>query len=153
MTVVPSLSLPFIFDILYHAMLPALSMIVVYFGYWLLTMRAMIVEALGSDHLRFAELKGLKKSVILIKYAWRNALIPQVTGLAMSLGRVVSGALLCEILFSYPGLGLAFYSAMTERDYNTMQGILVFSIILVLAANLVVDLIYPLIDPRIVMEE
>jgi len=143
----------FVMDIMYHAALPALSIMLSSMGMWIIYMRVMIVSNLGSDYLRFAKIKGLKRNVILMKYAFRNALLPQVTGLAMSLGFIMNGALLCEIIFSYPGVGMVFFQAMNSRDYNLMLGVLLFSTFAVLTANLIVDLIYPLIDPRVRAEE
>lgn len=146
--VLQPLSLGYIIDILYHAFLPALSIILVSFGNWLVSMRSLIVSILGSDYLLFAEAKGLTKNKILMKYAFRNSLLPQITGLGLSLGFIMSGSLLCEIVFSYPGIGNTFYNAMMQRDYPLMQGILLLTMISVLTVNLIVDLIYPLIDPR-----
>jgi len=143
------LTLAYVIDVLYHATLPALSIMLSSLGMWIIYMRSSIVSILGSDYLRFAKIKGLKKNVILMKYAFRNALLPQITGLAMSLGFIMSGSLICEIIFSYPGIGMVFFQAMNSRDYNLMLGVLIFTTFAVLTANLIVDLMYPLIDPRI----
>ncbi|RLI46581.1 ABC transporter permease, partial [Candidatus Bathyarchaeota archaeon] len=91
----------------------------------------------------------LSKNVILMKYAFRNALLPQVTGLAMSLGFIVNGALLTEIIFNYPGIGTLFIDALNSSDYNIMQGVFLITTLSVLIANLLIDLLYPLLDPRI----
>jgi peptide/nickel transport system permease protein len=148
----PTLNVRFIKDALEHAILPALSIMLSAFGNWLLQMRSLIVSLLDSDYIQFADVRGIKKNVILMKYAFRNALLPQITGLAMSLGQIMSGSLLCEIIFNYPGIGQVFYQAIQNRDYNLIQGVLLFTILAVLTANLVLELFYPLIDPRIRQE-
>lgn len=101
----------------------------------------------------FAEAKGLKKNAILMKYAFRNALLPQVTGLALSLGYTVSGSLLVEAIFGYPGVGSLYVTAIGLNDYNLIQGMTLIIIFSVLTANLLIDLLYPLIDPRIRYEK
>lgn len=146
---VPSLSVDFIIDAISHAILPALSILTVAVGGWMISMRSMIVNILGEDYLLLAEAKGLKKNTIMMKYAFRNALLPQITGLAMSLGFIVNGALLMESIFKYPGMGTLFINALNRQDYNLMQGVFLITTLSVLAANLLIDLIYPLVDPRI----
>ena len=146
---VPSISIEFVIDVIYHSTLPALSIIIVSLGGWMITMRSMIIEVLGEDYLLLAEAKGLSKNVILMKYAFRNALLPQVTGLAMSLGFIVNGALLTETIFNYPGIGTLFIDALNSSDYNIMQGVFLITTLSVLIANLLIDLLYPLLDPRI----
>jgi len=136
-------------DIIYHATLPALSMVIVSSGGWMLTMRALLINILGSDYLNFAKLKGLEGRDILLKYAVRNALLQQVTGLSMSLGFIFTGSMIMEYVFSYPGLGYVFVQAINARDYYLMQGIFLFTMIAVILGALILDLIYPLIDPRI----
>jgi len=147
--ITPGLNLAFIADVLWHSTLPALSIILVSLGGWALGMRAMIISVQGEDFMLFAEAKGLKKNVILMKYAFRNALLPQVTGLALSLGTIVSGSMLTEYIFAYPGIGSLFVTAAGALDYNVLQGVLIILIFGVLTANLIMDLLYPLIDPRI----
>jgi len=149
MGVTPGLNLTFIIDVLWHSTLPALSIILVSLGGWALGMRSLIVSVQGEDFILFAEAKGIKRNVILMKYAFRNALLPQVTGLAMSLGFVVSGSMLTEYIFSYPGIGSLFITAAGALDYNVLQGVLIIIIFCVLTANLIIDLLYPLVDPRI----
>ena len=149
MFAVEGFNLSFISDVIWHATLPALSIIIESVGGWVISMRSMIVSILGSDYLAFAEAKGLRKNRILMRYAFRNAMLPQVTGLGMRLGFIVSGAMILETIFAYPGIGTTFIDAMRSRDYNLMQGIFLFITLSVLAANLLIDIIYPLIDPRI----
>jgi len=148
-TMMPTLSLEFIGDVLYHAALPALSnVLVVAFG-WLVSTRALTITILGEDYLLFAQAKGLRKLKVMNRYVLRNVLLPQVTGLAMSLGFIVNGFFLIEWIFSYPGIGTLLVQAIPALDYNTIQGIILISIFAVLTANLIIDIIYPLIDPRI----
>ncbi len=149
MGAVPRLSLDFVLDVAYHATLPALSIILASLGGWVIGMRSLMINIQGEDYILFAEAKGLKRSTIMMRYAARNALLPQVTGLALSLGYIVSGALLTEAIFAYPGLGNLYITALGLNDYNLIQGMTLLIIFTVLTANLVIDLLYPLIDPRI----
>ena len=145
----PSLSLPFIWDVVRHGALPALSVVVVSLAGWAISSRALIISILGEDYLVFAEAKGLPKSRVFYSYALRNALLPQVTSLGMSLGFIVNGAFLVEWFFTYPGIGWTFVRAISYLDFNVILGIVLISITAVLSANLVIDLVLPLIDPRI----
>ena len=143
------LNLAFIASVLYHTILPALSIILVSAFFWLLTTRALTVSILGEDYILFAEAKGLPKLKILNRYILRNTLLPQVTGFAISLAFVVNGFYLIEWIFRYPGVDHRGVAAVGQRDFNVVQGIIFLSIFTVLTANFIVDLIYPLIDPRI----
>jgi peptide/nickel transport system permease protein len=144
----PGFNGPFIASAVEHAILPALSIIVTSIGGWLLGMRNMMVATLSEDYVVAAEAKGLKPSRIMIGYAARNAVLPSVSGFAISLGFVVSGAIAMEYVFSYPGLGFKLVTAVSNNDYPLMQGIFLVITIAVLGANLVVDLLYGFIDPR-----
>jgi peptide/nickel transport system permease protein len=141
--------LEFIWSIIIHGMLPALSIVIVSIAGWFISMRALIITVLGEDYITFARTKGLKSTVIWKNYALRNALLPQVTGLAMSLGFVVNGTYIVEYLFTYPGIGRLFVTALNLADYNTVNGIVLISIISVLTAMLLIDLLIPFIDPRV----
>jgi len=145
----PGLNLEFIASVLKHAALPALSLVLVSTFTWVISTRALTITILGEDYLMFARAKGLNRLRIMNKYILRNILLPQVTGLAMSLGFVVNGFFLIEWIFSYPGIGTLLIQAIPVLDYNTIQGIALISIFTVLSANLIIDIIYPLIDPRI----
>lgn len=145
----PGFNIKFITDVIWHSTLPALSIILVSVGGWMLGMRSMITSIIGEDYLLFAEAKGLKKNYLMMKYALRNALLPQVTGLGLSLGFVVSGALILEQIYAYPGIGSLFFRAFQNRDYNVMQGCFLVTMLGVLSACFILDVIYPLIDPRI----
>lgn len=139
-------------DIVHHSTLPALSIVLASLGGWMLGMRGTLVGVLGADFLVLAEAKGLSRRRIFLHYALRNAILPQVTGLAIALGTVVSGAVLVEVIFSYPGLGLLLLRAIQNADYTMIQGITFFLVVAVGLAILVLDLVYPLLDPRITYE-
>lgn len=145
----PAFTLEFILDALKHAALPALAIILVSTGGWALGMRAMMVTTQGDDYVVFADAKGLKARTIFLRYAVRNALLPQTTALALALGRVVSGGVLVEVIFGYPGIGNVLFSAIRASDYFLIQGIVFIVIVSLGIATLVLDLIYPLLDPRI----
>jgi peptide/nickel transport system permease protein len=145
----PTLSMPFILDVLHHAILPALSIILVDIGGWALGMRGMMVTTQGEDYTVFAEAKGLKGSTIFMRYAVRNAILPQTTGLAIAFGRLVSGAVLVEVIFAFPGIGNTLYQAIRAADYFLIEGIVFCAIVTLGLSLLVLDIVYPLIDPRI----
>jgi len=140
---------PFIKSVIQHATMPALALIVVAVSGWLISTRSMVVTILGEDYLMYAKAKGLKGGDILRRYVLRNAMLPQVTGLAMSLGFMLNGSFLVETLFVYPGMGTLFLQSIAMLDYNTVQGIMLMSITVVLTATLLIDLLLPLVDPRI----
>jgi peptide/nickel transport system permease protein len=146
---IPSLSPAFVIDVLYHSLLPALSIVLASLGFWALGMRAMMVSVSGEDYMIYAEAKGLKSKRIFLGYAMRNALLPQTTTLALSLGTILSGALLVEIVFGYAGMGAVLFKAVTAFDYFTIYGVVFFIIVGVAFATLILDLTYPLLDPRI----
>ena len=145
----PALTPTFILDVLRHAALPALSIVLVSLGWWFLSMRSLIVSVKGEDYITWAEAKGLPPGRIFWAYAFRNALLPQVTGLALSLGQIVGGALVTETIFAYPGLGFLIYNSIKSLDFPVIQGGILLIIISVAVANFLIDLAYPLIDPRI----
>ena len=145
----PGLTLPFILDILRHAVLPALSIVLVSIGGWALAMRGMMVTTMGEDYVIFAEAKGLRSPTIFTRYCIRNAILPQTTGLALALGQILSGAVLVEVIFGYPGIGGLLFQAIQENDFFLIQGI-VFTVIVALGlATFLLDVFYPLLDPRI----
>jgi len=145
----PDLSPGFILDVLRHGILPALSIILVSLGWWFLSMRSLIITLKGEDYMLWAEAEGLPPPKIFWAYAFRNALLPQVTGLALSLGNIVAGALITETIFGYPGIGFLVYTAIKGLDFPVIQGCILLVILSVATANLLLDLAYPLIDPRI----
>lgn len=133
----------------FQCALAALALVLGGLGAWALGMRALMVSVLGEDYVAFAEAKGLSASRIFLWYGMRNALLPQVTQLALVLGSVFGGTVLVEAIFSYPGVGTLLFTAIAGKDYFVIQGI-VLMLILALALSLfVIDLLYPLLDPRI----
>jgi peptide/nickel transport system permease protein len=145
----PAFSLDFFGDAVEHAILPALSIILASLGFWALGMRAMMVNIQGEDSMMFAEAKGLKGSTLFTRYAVRNALLPQATALALALGEILSGAVLVEVVFGYPGIGSVLYNAIRDFDYYLIQGI-VFTVVLSIGfMTMLVDFSYPFLDPRI----
>lgn len=147
--IVPSLSFTFILDALRYSVLPGLAIFLSGVGFWSLQMRAIMVIGLEEDYMNFAEAKGLKENRVFFRYAIRNALIPQVTSLAISLGQMISGAILVEVVFGYPGLGTLLLKAVSSFDYNLISGIVFIIILTVAIATFIIDLLYTVLDPRI----
>jgi peptide/nickel transport system permease protein len=139
----------FILDMLQHAILPALSIILVSIGGWALTMRAMVVTIQGEDFITFADAKGLKLGTIFLRYAIRNTMLPQATAFALALGQIVAGGVLVEVVFGYPGIGLVLFSAIRQADWFLIQGAVFCIVVTIGLATLLLDLIYPKLDPRI----
>lgn len=138
----------FISNTIDHAVLPAVTIIVSSIAGWLLGMRNVMMATLGEDYVLLAEAKGLRRSRVSFTYAARNAILPNMAGFALSLGFIVSGAILTEVVFSYPGVGYVLFQAVTNEDYPLMQGIFLMITILVLLANLLADIMYAALDPR-----
>lgn len=145
----PAFSLEFILSVLYHLVLPAGSLILVSVGGWVLGMRNSMIATLSEDYVTMAEAKGLPQNRVMFRYAARNAMLPNITAFGMQLGFVLGGALLTEVVFGYPGLGYQLLGAVRALDYPLMQGIFLMLTFSVLAANLVVDLLYVRLDPRV----
>lgn len=145
----PAWNLTFAGDVLRHAVLPALSIVLVSTGGWALTMRGMMVTTLGEDYVTFAEAKGLKNRTIFLRYCLRNAMLPQVTALALALGHLLSGAVLVEVVFAYPGIGTVLYHAIRESDHFLIQGIVFLVIVSLGLSTFLLDVLYPVLDPRI----
>ncbi len=143
----PSLTWKFVGDLFMHWCMPFLSLFLVMFGGWAIGMRNMIIYELDADYARYLGALGAPSSLVR-RYAFRNAVLPQVTGLALQLGVIVAGALVTEIVFSYPGIGKLLLSAVQTLDYFLLQGIFLFIIVGVLVANFLVDIAYVLVDPR-----
>lgn len=150
--IIPSFSVNFVLDILKHALLPALAIILASTGGWAIGMRGMMVTVQGEDYMTFAEAKGLKNWRMFYKYAVRNALLPQVTGLALSFSYIVSGAVLVELVFQFPGIGSLLARAIQQLDYFTIYGVVFILIVAIGVAMFIMDMIYPLLDPRITSE-
>jgi peptide/nickel transport system permease protein len=145
---VPGFSLPFIADVLQHALLPALTILITSIGAWILTMRNNMVTVLAEDYVRMGRAKGLSNRRIMYHYAARNALLPNLAGFAMSLGFVVAGAILVEYVFNYPGLGYMLLNAVNNLDYPLMQALFLMITVAVLVAVLICDFLTAWLDPR-----
>ena len=141
--------LGFWMEVLRHSLLPGLSIILASVGFWALGMRSMMITMQGEDYMLQAEAKGLRKVRIFFRYAVRNAVLPQTTALALTLPHVVSGAILVERIFAYPGVGLVLYDAIAGFDYFVIQGLVFMIVVAIALAMLTIDLIYPLLDRRI----
>lgn len=146
---VPSLSLDFILDVVRHSILPAFSIVLASLGFWALSMRGMMVTVQGEDYVTLAEAKGLKNWRIFLRYALRNAVLPQTTGLALSLGHVVSGSTLVEVVFGYPGVGSLLFQSIRSFDYTVIYGVVFMVIVAIGLTTFILDLLLPRIDPRI----
>jgi peptide/nickel transport system permease protein len=143
----PSFTWTFIASLISHWFLPFISLFLVGLGGWAIGMRNMIIYELDADYSRYLEALGAPSRLVR-KYAFRNAMLPQITGLALSLGVVVAGALVTEIVFSYPGLGKLLLASIQNEDFFLLQGIFLFIIVGVLVANFIVDIAYVAVDPR-----
>jgi peptide/nickel transport system permease protein len=139
----------FVGSLVSHSILPILSLALVGLGGWFMGMRSLVSNIVTEDYVVYAELGGVERRRILASYVMRNALVPQVTGLAMSLGAIFNGAIITEQVFGYPGVGTLLVSAVYAGDYSLVLGITTVSIVAVSLAVLLIDLIYPLLDPRV----
>ena len=147
-TTTPGWNPAFIGSVISHGILPAATIVISSIGGWMLGMRNMMVSTLAEDYIVTAEAKGLRPGRIMRTYAARNAVLPSVAGFAISLGFVVAGSIVTEAVFSYPGIGSALLQAVNSNDYALMQGIFLVITLSVLGANLLIDLLYAVIDPR-----
>ncbi|MFF8926897.1 ABC transporter permease [Streptomyces longwoodensis] len=147
-TYVPAFDAYFVPSVLSHAFLPAVTTIVTAMSGWILGMRNMMVTVAAEDYVTVAHAKGLSDRRVMVRYAARNAVLPSVSGFALSLGFLVGGTLLVEVVFSYPGTGYLLFQAVAAKDYPLMQGVFLIITLAVLAANLVADAVYTFLDPR-----
>lgn len=145
----PTWTWAFAIDVLHHLILPALSIIISATGFWALGMRGNMVTVEGEDFMILAEAKGLKASTLFIRYGLRNTLLPQTTSLALALGYVLSGSILVEVIFGLPGIGNTLFDAIKGVDFPLIQGIILIIILGLTLSTLVLDLILPVLDPRI----
>ena len=143
----PTLTWGFFTDLVAHWIMPFMSLFLVMFGGWAIGMRNMVIYELESDYSRYLEALGAPQGLVR-KYAFRNAMLPQITGLALQLGVIIGGALVTEIVFSYPGVGSLLFNAIKSEDYFLLQGIFLFIIVGTLLANFLVDVAYVIVDPR-----
>jgi peptide/nickel transport system permease protein len=147
--VTPGWNWGFISSVVYHGTLPVLAIVLTSQGFWALGMRGMMITTDGEDYLILAQAKGLRPSRIFWRYAVRNAVLPQVTALALTFGALIGGNILVEYLFAYPGTGYLLYQGIVNSDYTLIQGIVFMLIVATSTAVLIIDLLYPLLDPRI----
>lgn len=145
---VPNLSLDFVGQVIKHGALPAITIVLASLGGWILGMRNMMLTVLDEDYVTVAQAKGLSSRRVLWNYAARNALLPQLSSFALSLGFIVSGTLVMELVFSYPGVGKLLLDATNAKDYPLMQGLFLVITLTVLIANVVADIAYAALDPR-----
>lgn len=145
----PSFTWPYIKDVLWHSILPGFSLALLGGAVNFQTMKLIVQNVNSESFVQYAKMSGVTEDRIVGKYIIRNALLPQVTGLALSLGQIFSGALITEIVFGYPGLGMLLYRAIMNGDYNLIMGITIFSILGITTGILIVDMTYPLLDPRV----
>jgi peptide/nickel transport system permease protein len=145
---IPGWNWAFISSAIYHSLLPALTIVLTSVAGWMLQMRNVMITTLGEDYVIAAQAKGLRSRRVIFTYAARNAILPQLQGFGLALGFVISGALVMEIVFSYPGVGLLLLTAVTSNDYPMMQAIFLLITFAVLLANLIVDVIAVFADPR-----
>ena len=148
----PGFTFDYIGSVLYHAILPAFTIVLSSVAGWMLGMRNAMLTTLAEDYVLMAQAKGLSERRVLMTYAARNAILPNITGFALSLGFVIGGSLLTEIVFSYPGIGFILFNAVQAEDYPLMQAIFLLIAVIVLVANFLADLLYLVLDPRVRQE-
>ena len=148
----PGLNLEFIMSVIEHGTLPALAIVFTSMGFWGLGMRGMMITTDGEDYMILAQAKGLRAIRIFWLYGMRNAILPQVTALALSIGSIAGGALIVEQIFTYPGMGQVLFTGILNQDFTVIQGVVFTIIVGVALAVLIIDLTYPLIDPRITFD-
>lgn len=142
-------SISFVLTVLKHSILPLLSLVIIGVGGWFIGMKSLTSNIISEDYVIYAENAGLRENKILYQYVMRNALLPQITGLALQLGLIFSGALIMEVVYGYPGMGMLTLQAVMANDYTLIMGIALLSIVGVATSVLLLDLIYPLFDPRV----
>jgi peptide/nickel transport system permease protein len=148
LTTVPGLTWTYVTDVLRHSLLPAFSIVIASIGFWALGMRGMMVSVQGEDYMMFADAKGLRPRRIFFSYGIRNAVLPQVTAFALSLGRIITGSVLVEMVFAYPGIGTLLFESIKLSDFFTIYGCVLVLVLATGVSMIVVDLLYPLLDPR-----
>ena len=145
----PAFDRTYVWSVLVHGTLPALTLVLVGLGGWFISMRSLVSNIVTDDHVIYAELAGVRPKLIFSQYVARNAMLPQVTGLALNLGHVFSGAVIVEFIFGYPGMGRLLITAIYAGDYSLVLGVATIAIISVATVMFLIDILYPLIDPRV----
>lgn len=148
LTVYPAFDWSYISNVLLHSLLPAFSIVLASIGFWAIGMRSMMVGVQGEDYMAFAEAKGLRPRRVFVGYGMRNAVLPQVTALALSISRLVAGSVLVETVFAYPGLGTLLFELIKLSDYFAIYGCVLVLVLATGVSMIAVDLLYPLLDPR-----
>jgi peptide/nickel transport system permease protein len=146
---VPGFSLTYIGSVLRHMILPLTAIVLLTIGQWALGMRNVMVGVLSDDYVTMAEAKGLRQRRVMFGYGARNALLPGITGLGFALGAILSGQILIETVFTYPGMGFLLINSVGRRDYPLMQGLFLMLTVSILVANFLVDILYTRLDPRV----
>ncbi len=146
-------NLPFLRSVASHAILPLLSIILTSMGGWALGMRGLMIGVNNEDYFLLAQAKGLSPSRVFFRYGIRNAIVPVLTAFALGLGGLVGGSTLVEYIFAYPGTGYTLYRSIQEQDYTVIQTITNLMIVITATAVLIIDLLYPLLDPRITFKK
>jgi peptide/nickel transport system permease protein len=149
LTAIPGLTWGYITDVLRHSLLPAFSIVIAAIGFWALGMRGMMVSVQGEDYMLFADAKGLRPRRIFFSYGMRNAVLPQVTALALSMGRLITGSVLVEMVFAYPGIGTLLFESIKLSDFFTIYGCVLVLVLATGVSMIILDLLYPLLDPRV----
>ena len=144
----PGFNWPFVSGAVRHGILPALTIVLAYAGGWVLNMRTVMINTISEDYVAMGHAKGLRDTRVMTRYAARNAILPSVSSFSLAIGFVVSGALLTEVVFSYPGLGFILLTAVQQADYSLLQGIFLVITLAVLIVNLIADFVYVFLDPR-----
>jgi peptide/nickel transport system permease protein len=147
--IVPGLSTDFVWSVVQHGILPAITLVIGSVAGWVLTMRNAMITTLSEDYVLMAQAKGLTERRVMFQYAARNAILPSITAFSMSLGLVVGGSILTEIVFNYPGIGYILYTAVQGYDYSLIEGCFLVIALTVLAANFLSELLYTVLDPRV----
>jgi peptide/nickel transport system permease protein len=145
----PKAGLAYVLDVLSHLVLPSVTLALVFMAQYSRLARVNMIDVLSADYIRTARAKGLSESVVVFKHALRNALIPIVTIIGLQFGNLFAGAVVVETVFSWPGMGRLVFESILRRDYPTLMAVLFFSALMVMVSNIVTDLVYRLIDPRI----
>jgi peptide/nickel transport system permease protein len=148
----PGWSFDFIGSVIQYSFLPALTLVISSLAGWMLTMRNSMITTLSEDYVLMAKAKGLSEVRVMLLYAARNAVLPNITGFAIAIGAIVGGQLLTEMVFSYPGIGYALLQAVNQQDYAMIQSIFLIITLAVLAANFMADMLYAFLDPRVRQE-
>ena len=148
-SVTPGWNMDFISSVIQHAILPVITLVIGTLAGWVLTMRNTMITTLSEDYVLMAQAKGLPERRVMLHYAARNAILPSITSFSISLGLVVSGSLLTEIVFNYPGIGFALYKAVQGDDYALVEGCFLVIALAVLIANFASELVYTFLDPRV----